>query len=372
MLSKIIIKFLPFLVFIPTVVSTQTSSDKIRVGIIEFKEENQIGLENAGKIIAEWVASEFVRINKFEVADRLSLEEVVKEQALGQTGLLSDSTVAQVGKLHGVQGIVTGSIMQIGPAISITGKIIDVETGKVLKTSAVRASSIDVLPDEIEVLANQLCDISRAEFQIQKDLYKRKLSYLGIGGGLAANFSANDRDEENLFAPGLSLSGFYTTNRYSLWLHGVPLSSIKSLNFGASVDLNQFWGLAGEIGFISDDAIDFVQVNYFAGGIKIQPRHELSLKILFGGSLSGTLWLWDVNHSGGEKEEVDGFYKFIPPASYSIEGLYRISPRLTITAKIVSAGLENYELKEHADPLNNYYQGFTFSIGLLKEFPIGY
>ncbi|MCK4579254.1 MAG: hypothetical protein KAU50_10720 [Candidatus Marinimicrobia bacterium] len=67
-------------------------NDRMRVGIVEFREENDIGLENAGRIVGEWVASEVVRVGRFDVSERLSLEAVLLEQDLGLTGVLDDAT----------------------------------------------------------------------------------------------------------------------------------------------------------------------------------------------------------------------------------------------------------------------------------------
>ncbi len=356
--------------------SAQEPEAKMRVGIVEFTEQNEIGLENAGEIVAEWLASELVRIGRYDVSERLSLEVVLQEQDLGLMGLLDDSSTAQVGKLLGVNGIITGSVMQIGSTISVTGRIIAAETGAVLKTSVVRASSLDALPVEIEVLANQLSDISRAEFEIARDVTMRSLAYLAIGGGAALGWSENAGSigwvANNFSAIGIAASATYTTDRFSVWIQGVPIGAIKHLQLGSSLDINQFWGLAGEVGFITDDAVNSVFVNYYALGAKFQPRHEFAMKVLFGGSSSGLLWQWDSNDPGGAKEEVGGYFNLVPPATYSVELVYRLKSRTTILAKIVSSALQEYTLEDHIDPLGNSYIGSIAFISIQREFPINF
>lgn len=129
---RLIITFLtPVIMLAP--LHTALSQDKgetNRVGIVEFRIENDIGLENAGLIIPEWLASEFVRIGRYEVSERLSLELLLEEQALGQAGFIEEETAAKVGKLYGVEGIVTGSVMRLGSTISVTGRIIASKRGK--------------------------------------------------------------------------------------------------------------------------------------------------------------------------------------------------------------------------------------------------
>ncbi|MBN4080837.1 hypothetical protein JYT44_00595, partial [Caldithrix abyssi] len=365
--------FFPFLMILSQSIHPQEIAGKTRVGIVEFKEENDIGLENAGVIIPEWLASEFVRIGRYQVSERLSLEVLLKEQALGQTGLIEEQTAAKVGKLYGVDGIVTGSVMKIGSIITVTGRIIAVETGRVLKSSVVRASSLDDLPNEIEVLANELCDISRAEFEIAQDLEKRSYSYLAIGGGPVLSGSENSGTigwvKNNFFTGGLAVTASFTANRYTAWLQGIPIGGIKNLLIGGAISINQFWGLAAETGFIADDKINSVFVNYYSFGLMIQPRHEMSVKVLVGGSSSGTLWLWDASDPGGTKETVDGFFRMVPPATYSVEMLYRINPRLTVLGKIISTSLEDFSLKQHQDPLGKFYKTDVAFIALQWEFP---
>ncbi len=364
------------LIILSQPILAQEMTKKTRVGIVEFKEENDIGLENAGVIIPEWLASEFVRIGRYQVSERLSLELLIKEQALGQTGLIEDETAAKVGKLYGVEGIVTGSVMKIGSTISVTGRIIAVETGRVLKSSVVRAASLDDLPNEIEVLANELCDISRAEFEIAQDVEKRSYSYLAVGGGPVLAWSENSGSigwvKNNFFTAGIAATASFTTNRYTVWLQGVPVGGIKNLLVGGALSMNQFWGLAAETGFIADDKINSIFVNYYAVGFKIQPRHEMSVKVLVGGSSSGTLWLWDDTDPGGTKENVDGFFRLVPPSTYSVEMLYRLNPRLTILGKIFSTVLQDYSLTQHQDPLGKHYKTDVAFVALQWEFPIKY
>ena len=364
------------LLFSGSVLSSLQDSEKTRVGIVEFKVENDIGLENAGVIIPEWLASEFVRLGRYEVTERLFLKAVIDEQALGQTGIIDDATAARVGKIHGVDGIVTGSIMKIGSTISITGRIIAVETGEVLKSSVVRASNLDNLPGEIEILANQLCDISREEFEIKRDISKRKLTYLAAGGGFTLAGSQNSGSigwvGNNFFSAGVAATASFTTTPFSVWLQGVPIGGIRNILLGGSMDLSQFWGIAAEAGFISDDKIKSVSINYYGIGIKIQPRHELVLKVLLGGSSSGTVWLWADYDPGGAKEQVDGFFKLIPPSTYSVEIAYRILPKITILGKVFESSLQEYTLKQHSDPLGNYYASTIFFLSIQKEFAIRY
>lgn len=352
--------------------SAQDNQDKMRVGVIEFRAENDVGFENSGRIVAEWVASEIVRVGRFEVSERLSLESILLEQDLGLTGVISDETAAQVGKIHGVSGIITGSLMKIGSTISVTGRIIAVETGEVLKTSVVRADNLDALPHEIEVLANALSEVSRAEFEIQQDITKRRSSYLAVGGGIAPGFSRPDSDLKDS-GIGVAVYASLNTSRFSIWLNGVPLGGMLHLSFGGMYNISPFWGVVAEYGLITDQIIDEVSSFYYLLGIGVQPRHEISGKLMvIGGTTKGQIWVWDESEGVEGFEWVEGAFSLFPPASFGVELTYRLRGNNTVSARYIVASLSDYTLESHADPFGNYYEAGLLSIVWQREFAISF
>ena len=122
--------------------SLNIQAQDISVGIVEFEEKNNIGLEKAGRIIAEWVVTEMKSIGKFQIQERLLLNKVLEEQNLMLSGVIDGGQVVEIGKLYGVNALVTGSIMKVGETISVTGRIINLESGEVLKTFYDKASQI--------------------------------------------------------------------------------------------------------------------------------------------------------------------------------------------------------------------------------------
>ena len=74
--------------------------------------------------------------NIFTVVERNELQRVIEELQLGQSGLVNDSTTAQVGKLLGVDAIIIVSVHVAFEwkwvSVSATMRIIHVETGQVI------------------------------------------------------------------------------------------------------------------------------------------------------------------------------------------------------------------------------------------------
>jgi curli biogenesis system outer membrane secretion channel CsgG len=68
--------------------------------------------DNLGKAAADEMVTNLVNGGTFTVIERAQLESVLAEQRLGASGAVSAATAAKVGKILGVQFILTGSITQ--------------------------------------------------------------------------------------------------------------------------------------------------------------------------------------------------------------------------------------------------------------------
>jgi TolB-like protein len=144
-----------------TAVETKTTAQSIRktvlkTAVVGFSERGNLGIPDAGEIIAEWMIPALNKTGAFEVYERLSLNKLMEEHSLGQTGLVSDETMAQIGRMRGVQAIVTGSVIKFGDIISVTAKVIDVETAKILDTTDIKVKDVNAISSEIEKIAWEL------------------------------------------------------------------------------------------------------------------------------------------------------------------------------------------------------------------------
>jgi TolB-like protein len=128
----------------------------LKAAVVEFSERGTLGIKDAGTIIAEWLTTALNKTGAFEVYERLSLASIMQEHQLSQSGALDDATIAQVGKMKGVEAIVTGSIIKFGDIISVTAKVVDVETAKILATADIKVNDINAISTEIEKLAWEL------------------------------------------------------------------------------------------------------------------------------------------------------------------------------------------------------------------------
>ena len=72
---------------------------------------------------------------KFEVVDRIHLKSIIMEHKLSATGMIDPKTARKLGKIAGVQALITGTVTPFGDNVRITVKILDTETAKIIGAS---------------------------------------------------------------------------------------------------------------------------------------------------------------------------------------------------------------------------------------------
>ena len=127
-----------------------------KTAVVEFTERGDLGITDAGAIIAEWITTSLNKTDAFEVYERLSLNTLMQEHQLGGTGMMDEETIAQIGRIRGVQAIVTGSVIKFGDIVSVTAKVIDVETAKIISSADIKVNDINSISSEIDRLAYEL------------------------------------------------------------------------------------------------------------------------------------------------------------------------------------------------------------------------
>jgi hypothetical protein len=149
---------------------------KISIAVLEL---DAAGVSKAeAQVISDRLRSDLFSTNKFDVLERNKMNEILTEQGFQQTGCTSDECAVEVGKLIGVRLMIAGRIGKIGNLFTINSRIIDVESGKVLRTAVddCRCPIEDVLTKSISKVANILAGTTQQEYQQrQNQLRERKM-----------------------------------------------------------------------------------------------------------------------------------------------------------------------------------------------------
>ena len=109
--------------------------EKIKpIAVINFEANGFSDYE--AKIIANRIASLLIQSNQFTVLERAKMDDILKEQEFQLTDCTSNECVVEVGQLLGVQLMLAGSIGRFGNLNTIEKRIIDVQTGKIVRSAS--------------------------------------------------------------------------------------------------------------------------------------------------------------------------------------------------------------------------------------------
>lgn len=115
-----------------TITSLSFAQEKINITVLYLEARSGISTREAQRYtdrVTQWLVSD----DRFNVADRKHLEKIIEEQKLQLTGVLDDSKMVEMGKLVGVQQTIVGNLNADEEYRFVTLKLIDVETGKVIR-----------------------------------------------------------------------------------------------------------------------------------------------------------------------------------------------------------------------------------------------
>jgi curli biogenesis system outer membrane secretion channel CsgG len=156
------------------------SSDKPRLAVLEFKNkaDNQWWYHGGAEAAQDVFVTELVKSGKFRVVEREQLEALMQEKNLTLSGDVDPKTAVKVGKLLGVNYLLTGAVTEYGVTDkgahgSGIGRLPGFSAGKRSFVAAMNARLIDTSTGEIV-----WADEARAEES------SVKVSVGGFGGGV--------------------------------------------------------------------------------------------------------------------------------------------------------------------------------------------
>lgn len=94
------------------VAGVAAAADRPSLGVAEFKNETNVSwwYSDVGKDLSAMLANELAATGKFKVVERTKLDKVLDEQDLAESGRISKSSGAKIGKLTGAQYLVFATV----------------------------------------------------------------------------------------------------------------------------------------------------------------------------------------------------------------------------------------------------------------------
>jgi TolB-like protein len=126
---------------------------KKTVAVVDFTD-----LEGNVTQLDQFIAEEFSvalagASKGFRVIDRTRLKSIIKENKLAATGLIDPATASKLGKIAGVDALVTGTLTPFGDNVRLTVKVLDSETADVIDSAK---SNIAKTPAINELLGKEI------------------------------------------------------------------------------------------------------------------------------------------------------------------------------------------------------------------------
>jgi curli biogenesis system outer membrane secretion channel CsgG len=135
-----------------------------RVAVFDFEDKTDGSWhwwhgKGVGYGMTDMLVTALVKSDKFRVFERDALDKIMQEQKLGLSGLVTEQTAAQVGKLLGVQFAILGSVTELGykkggvggrlkgirvgvnkydAVVAVDVRIVNTETAEILLSESVR------------------------------------------------------------------------------------------------------------------------------------------------------------------------------------------------------------------------------------------
>ncbi|MCX5781973.1 MAG: PorV/PorQ family protein [Elusimicrobia bacterium] len=119
----------------------KASKDKENIAVYDLKTENVPSY--IVKVASNLLRLEIIDSGVFNVVDRENIEKITSEYQTQLSGLTDQEQTVQTGKLLNARYIITGSIEDVDGQYFVLANMIDVESGKIIKSMAEKSENID-------------------------------------------------------------------------------------------------------------------------------------------------------------------------------------------------------------------------------------
>lgn len=184
--------------------SQERQIQKIVMGIIPF---TAAGVEEyEAESLSNRLRSELIETGTFYVVETEKIEEIIREQAFQQTGLIDERYIAKVGNMLGAHYMVTGSVGKVGRFYTIDVHVTHIKTRK---SSFSRNASLKTKEELLNFIISYAWELANKKPAKQKYVKvksnKAWLWTLGsailIGGGVTALMLMKNTDEPGIIDP---------------------------------------------------------------------------------------------------------------------------------------------------------------------------
>jgi TolB-like protein len=166
--------------------------------------------DGLGRALAGMVVSDLSALPGLRLVERDQLDALLAEMKLQETGFLDPKTAQKLGKGVGARFVVTGSFTVLDPAFALDARIVEVQTGEIVKAAAANGTVADFVAVEKELVEALVAglDLTLSSSERRKLLMQapteRFTAFTAYGEGLARTAEGKLDDAKTAFARALS------------------------------------------------------------------------------------------------------------------------------------------------------------------------
>lgn len=152
-----------------TLFSFVNAENNTIVAICNFK-TNDKSIEHLGWQVSELIGNRIVNLGGFDVIERDQIEKVLSEQGRQLQDYSDRESVIEFGNILGANRIIVGSIFKTGTVLNVSARLVNVESGKILKSESVKGKYYSEIPNLCDILTFKLLDINFNESDYKRDI----------------------------------------------------------------------------------------------------------------------------------------------------------------------------------------------------------
>jgi TolB-like protein len=119
------------------IVTHVAKEQKRKIAVIPFRE---LGGQPTvfGTYLAERLVTDLANTGNLDLVERTTLDKILGELKLNESGAVDPNTAKQVGKLAGADAIVTGTITDLQSYVDVNCRLVDTQTGRIFAAAEAR------------------------------------------------------------------------------------------------------------------------------------------------------------------------------------------------------------------------------------------
>lgn len=144
------------IMFLLIVANVAMASKTIAVLDLEAKGVSEM----QASVLSDRLRSELFDTDTFRVVEREMMQEIFREQNFQMSGCVSTECIVEAGKIMGVEQIIGGSVSKFGSILTVSVRIVDVETGEIVNSAVIdhTGNIEEILVKGMKKIAQKLAD----------------------------------------------------------------------------------------------------------------------------------------------------------------------------------------------------------------------